>query len=78
MTLHAGAQMRFAIVVATLALVAWTPILASGAGRPPPIPEPKPLKCVQCEGNQCHAVYGPGSQYCIVTEGGCFEDGGCE
>jgi hypothetical protein len=67
--------MKLALVAALLALVGWTPILAAGTGSPPPVPEP--VKCVQCVGNQCHAVYGPGSQYCVLSDGGCNEVGDC-
>jgi hypothetical protein len=67
--------MRYAIVAVILAIVGWTPLLASGAGKPITIPEP--VKCFQCEGNQCHAVYGPGSQTCFIDDGGCQEFGPC-
>jgi hypothetical protein len=68
--------MRYAIVAIILALVAWTPILADGPGKPPPIPEP--VKCLQCEGNQCHAVYDGGSHSCAVVNGECVEELPCD
>jgi hypothetical protein len=60
---------KHAIVALILALVAWTPILADGPGRPLPIPEP--VRCLACLAQQCHAVEGPGYHVCTVSAMGC-------
>jgi hypothetical protein len=39
--------------------------------------EPEPVKCLDCIGGACHAVYGPGFHSCFTTEVGCFCEGDC-
>jgi hypothetical protein len=52
-------------------------VAAAGSEPTPAAAAPEPVKCVDCYGEACHVVYGPGAMSCELTEFGCVPVGDC-
>lgn len=64
-------------ITAGIVAVGVLAVIAAGTAPAPVAAANEPLKCMDCDGQSCHAVYGPAAQSCILTEEGCVAWGDC-
>jgi len=65
------------MVVALLTGAALGTLLLAGSYPAPAAADSEVVKCVDCEGEACHAVYFAASRSCLMTPDGCMAWDSC-
>jgi hypothetical protein len=65
------------MVVAMLTGAALGTLFLGSSYPAPAAADDEVVKCVDCEGMACHAVYFAASRYCLLTPDGCVAWDGC-